>query len=658
MLRSSRRDGPEFEIAGCMNHRTYFFSVLLISLTAAWSLNAHAALDEARVQKCIVEIENARHSASGIVISANGLVLTSQIIVPESSGTVAVRFCNGFQTRAKIVATDASTESCLLQLPERATPYACLELADASRVAVGQTAYTAANSFDAVKDGQMALSAGVVSGTYAVENVCDESCYCGAVLETDAAVNPGSAGGALLDGEGRVLGMLSMSLDRTRRLGTAIPIQSIQAKLLAMAEIPLHDAAANTCCVRMGDAGRALIRVRRSESGRAATAGVLIDNSGLALTCAGCPGQALSKGSQVDVECCCGHVCRATALAVDVNSDVALLRLEMPSKPNACGCTPLALCGDSEIRIGSAVSALGLNASAFSATYDHGIVSARGRLGGALQTDVKINAGNYGGPVLDASGRLIGIVTHFNPSEDWGQPNSGIGFIATGNAISAQLGIPVTVRPPARAPAVQGKQAVEQLIERLQGCVALIGDGSGVIVSADGCLLTCAHIADSQSSWRVKVGGHDYMADVLEIDARSDLALLKLRHASGLTFARLACSEVAVGTRVLAAGDPFKLGECDSSPAFSLGIVSALHRYQGPCQNVIQTDAAINPGNSGGPLFNLDGNLVGLNGQIRYRFQAVANTGIGFSTPCEKLSALLKRHGVNVAQGDVEVVAK
>ena len=623
---------------------------LLISAFPILNPRAQAALDEVRMKMAIVEIENApqgrRRNASGIVISESGFVLTSQTIVPETSGTVAVRFCNGGQAQAKIVAADAATESRLLQLPTRPTPYVYLELADSARTAVGQTAYTAANSFEAVHDGEVALSVGSISGSYTAENGCDESCYCGALIETDAAVNPGSAGGALLDANGRVLGVLSMSLDRTRRLGTAIPIHCIKANLPALAEIQLRETARNDCPVPIEKARKALIRVRRATGTMgAATAGVLIEDTGLALTCAGTPGHALNKGSQVEVECCNGQVCHATAVAVDLGADLALLRVELPTQTSADGGGPsvasLALSDDTEFRIGSSVSALGVSGVAISPTFDHGIASAKDRMGGALQADLKVNAGNYGGPVLDGGGRLIGIVTHFDSCEDWSQPNCGIGFVATSRVISAALGLPAIALNP--APVTQQRPAVEQLVERLRGCVALIGDGSGVVVSADGCLLTCAHIADGQTTWRVQIGGASYTADVLKIEAAADLALLKLRHVNALPFARLASSELQVGARVLAAGDPFKLGENDGAPAFSLGIVSALHRNQGLCQNVIQTDAAINPGNSGGPLFDFDGNLVGLNGQIRYRFQAVANTGIGFSTPRERLFAMLDR---------------
>ena len=110
---------------------------LLISAFPTLNPRAQAALDEARMKMAIVEIENApqgrRRCASGIIISENGFVLTSQTIVPEKSGTVAVRFCNGVQAQAKIVAADAATESRLLQLPTRPTPYVYLELADSDR---------------------------------------------------------------------------------------------------------------------------------------------------------------------------------------------------------------------------------------------------------------------------------------------------------------------------------------------------------------------------------------------------------------------------------------------------------------------------------------------------------------------------------------------
>ena len=107
----------------------------------------------------------------------------------------------------------------------------------------------------------------------------------------------------------------------------------------------------------------------------------------------------------------------------------------------------------------------------------------------------------------------------------------------------------------------------------------------------------------------------EFAADIVGRDTKLDLALLKLRGASGLPVAALGSSEaLRVGEHVLAVGNPFGLGH-----TVTLGIVSAKARSigAGPYDDFIQTDASINPGNSGGPLFNWKGEVIGINTAIR-----------------------------------------
>lgn len=629
---------------------TYAGILIFAGILQISTLRAETALDQRRIENAIVGVESVVHgykrSGSGIVISESGLLLTSNTLAPNAFCTVTVVFCDKRQSTAKFVVSDRTTESCLLQLPDRHAPYDYLEFANSSVASVGQAAFTAANPFDAVREGQVALSAGIISGTYTVDNVSLESNYCGPIIETNAAINPGSAGGALLNANGHVLGMLSMCLDRSRRLGTSIPIHRIKAQLPQLKEMNLHETENTAGDPRIADAKKALIRVRHnSPQGITVTAGVMIDIKGRALTCAA---NGLAKGTRAEVELCNGRVLRASTIAVDANADIAVLQIDLSANENL-DCIPLE--DGSTLRTGSILGALGINAGEFSVTFDRGIVSAQDRIGGALQTDLKVNAGNYGGPVLDCCNRLIGIVTHFDVRKDWSQPNCGIGFVAPSKVIFASLGVKAvqdsaTVGTSTTALG-QDQSAIEHLIDRVHGCVAIIGDGSGVVVSSDGYLVTCTHITQGRKNWPARIGNKVFIADVIEADEVSDISLLKIRDADSLPYAQFANeSIIKPGARVLAAGDPFKLGEDTGTPAFSVGIVSALNCNQGRCRNVIQTDAAINPGNSGGPLFTSDGKLLGINGQIRYRFQAVANTGVGFSIPCSTLAALFVKYKI------------
>jgi serine protease Do len=138
--------------------------------------------------------------------------------------------------------------------------------------------------------------------------------------------------------------------------------------------------------------------------------------------------------------------------------------------------------------------------------------------------------------------------------------------------------------------------------------------GSGFLISADGLVLTNAHVVDGAKEVTVKLSDHrEYKAKVLGADRSSDIAVLKI-DGQGLPSVTLGDSDqLGVGDYVLAIGEPFGLEETATA-----GIVSAKGRSLPGDGYVpfIQTDAAVNPGNSGGPLFDANGSVVGINAQI------------------------------------------
>ena len=155
--------------------------------------------------------------------------------------------------------------------------------------------------------------------------------------------------------------------------------------------------------------------------------------------------------------------------------------------------------------------------------------------------------------------------------------------------------------------------------------------GSGFIISADGYILTNAHVVDRADKITVRLTDkREYKAKVIGSDKRTDVALLKIE-ATGLPKVSLGNPEMLkVGEWVLAIGSPFGF---DSS--VTAGIVSAKGRSL-PQENFvpfIQTDVAINPGNSGGPLFNMRGEVVGINSQIYSR--SGGYMGLSFSIPID-----------------------
>lgn len=171
------------------------------------------------------------------------------------------------------------------------------------------------------------------------------------------------------------------------------------------------------------------------------------------------------------------------------------------------------------------------------------------------------------------------------------------------------------------------------------------GSGSGFIVRQDGLILTNNHVVENAKQITVVLADEtEYQAELLGGDAKTDLAVVKINSAAELPVARLGDSDaLRVGDWVLAIGNPFGL-----SNTVTAGIVSATGRTigAGPYDNFIQTDASINPGNSGGPLFNQDGQVVGINTAIFSR--SGGNIGIGFATPINQAKDLmpeLEEHG-------------
>ena len=172
-----------------------------------------------------------------------------------------------------------------------------------------------------------------------------------------------------------------------------------------------------------------------------------------------------------------------------------------------------------------------------------------------------------------------------------------------------------------------------------------IGLGSGVIVTADGYLLTNNHVVEGANEIEVQLAdGRQARAQLVGTDPETDLALLKIALQPLPVVALGDVRALQVGDVVLAIGNPFNVGQTVTS-----GIVSALGRNRlglSTFENFIQTDAAINPGNSGGALVDAEGRLVGINTAIYSR--SGGSLGIGFAIPVDAARAVmdaLRREG-------------
>ncbi|HWH78362.1 MAG TPA: trypsin-like peptidase domain-containing protein, partial [Candidatus Binatus sp.] len=181
-----------------------------------------------------------------------------------------------------------------------------------------------------------------------------------------------------------------------------------------------------------------------------------------------------------------------------------------------------------------------------------------------------------------------------------------------------------------------GNRGQQQPQERLQQAL-----GSGVVVSADGYILTNHHVVDGAENIKVDMNdGRTLEAKLIGSDPPSDLALLKV-NASGLTFMTPGDSDkVRVGDVALAIGNPLGIGQ-----TVTMGIISAKGRStagpgSGNFEDFLQTDAPINHGNSGGALINTIGELIGINSQI-VPGQEGGNIGIGFAIPSNMAKSVM-----------------
>ena len=170
--------------------------------------------------------------------------------------------------------------------------------------------------------------------------------------------------------------------------------------------------------------------------------------------------------------------------------------------------------------------------------------------------------------------------------------------------------------------------------------------GSGFIISADGYVVTNNHVVSPTQRGTVEEitvtmpDGTEYPAELVGNDAASDLAVLKIKRNSAFPFVTFGDSKGArVGDWVIAIGNPFGLGG-----TVTQGIVSAVYRNTGSgsaYDRYIQTDASINRGNSGGPMFDMQGNVIGINNAIFS--PSGGSVGIGFAIPAEVATPIVKK---------------
>jgi len=173
-----------------------------------------------------------------------------------------------------------------------------------------------------------------------------------------------------------------------------------------------------------------------------------------------------------------------------------------------------------------------------------------------------------------------------------------------------------------------------------EGTITLKSLGSGVILDSSGMIVTNAHVVQKASSiFAVLKDGTTFRSEIILVSPQDDLAIIRIRLPSPVKTIKFAdINDLMIGESVIAIGNP--LGFENS---VTTGVISGIDRsFSSPeclyeCTGLLQTDASINPGNSGGALFNLDGELIGINLAV---VQGAQN--IGFAVPVSKVERLLK----------------
>ncbi len=408
--------------------------------------------------------------ASAVVV-ADGVAVTLAEVLPAGAATAALVVPPGRRREARI---ERRGELALLRFDTSGlTP-----VAPAARAAApGDEVWTAGNAVGALAlDGSPALSRGIVSGRYALPAGGPPlrgrggrvvSTLTGEVLEIDAAVNEGSQGGALLDREGRLVGLVALAQARERRLGTALPLARFAAAagLPAPAPAPASSASAPVALVRLERPNglgnppapprppRSVDEVPPYERGRVQrgwdmhyhfqqiqwtdqpVSAVVIDPArGLLLTAAINCRDGVVRGSVILPDLTTVP-CRV--LAQDLGLDLALLVADGPlALPGARLATLPAAVGDP-------VRVVGRHSVDGQPTSTAGQVSVVARrlqksASHALQVDARCNYGSLGGAVLAADGALLGVVVLLGPQRSW-LPNSGVAMAIDAAAIAAAL---------------------------------------------------------------------------------------------------------------------------------------------------------------------------------------------------------------------------
>lgn len=534
--------------------------------------NASAALDAPSgvVGLPVAEKEQLPCGGAAVVISADGLALTLEEALPSADGkTLTVILPGGKRRQAVIVKRGTTTTAVLLRISDLPATVTPLTLADSASLHVGDAVWTAGNSFGALEeDGAAAISRGVISGHYIIPADSPPvrgrggrilSTYRGDVLETDAAVNDGNQGGALLDDAGRLVALVSLGSARERRLGTAIPLHLVLRDLGLERAPESASAPANElgrALVRAAGAvaqGMALVYLERTGglgnpqavprpprlvsevpaherertqrwwdayyhqqqmfyTDQAVSALVLDAEGGLLLTAASNLHGDAERGEVLLP----GGAIRCQLVARNLPLDLALLKAE-----RALPLSAITLAPSPQLAVGQAVAVVGRHTGDGGFTVTSGVVSAttrRREQNDALfaQTDAHANYSSLGGAVIDAGGAVVGMPVLLGPDDDV-QPwaiNSGVALFVDSSTMLRALPLLKQGMSTRKAP--------------------IVGLGVQLRPAADG-HLDIVHVTKGTGAEAagLKVGDSIRQADGVDVTSHLVLSRILVRHRAG-----------------------------------------------------------------------------------------------------------------------------
>ncbi len=405
---------------------------------------------------------NGNYFGTGTVIRNDGVILTSSTVLPPGASDIKAFMPDGRTLSVNLVTVDKKLEISLARV--EGGGFFSLPLGSSEKSRVGEPVFTLGNAYNnASGEGRVSVGRGILSGKYTLEETQGEASYKGKVLETDAPLNPGSDGGALVDVNGAVIGVLSLNYSLSRFLGTAVPIDLLRDAIEGhIGKIPyldkpkepgvsteVYEKASKTVVSldvnREEDEKSPAERVLKNDPRREILSdlftrpeglitGLCISNEGLILTSRYNLAGTLKEVKALDAEGS-WHTCKI--LGRDKVDDIALLKAEGGTWHAAEFADP------AHIAPGRSVFVLGRSPQPASVTLTSGIIGvARRNKARLFQHDAAVNAGNSGGPIIDREGRVLGIavfVGHLWP--EWSM-NSGIAFGVrpdTVNGVLAQL---------------------------------------------------------------------------------------------------------------------------------------------------------------------------------------------------------------------------